>query len=260
MDRATRHCLAATLLLAAGWSIDARAAETGTAVLRVETHPAANGAVRFSGTPAGQVDLSHDGSATLRANVDAGQHLATLEWIDPALQNAGYRLAGITCDDRSSQRRSDGDVGTRTATFNLEAAEAVTCTFQLSPGTACTCPKEGRWNVVNHTGSMACTGAMSMTLPLAASRGQGTLVPDASCNTVAASGMSDDEADIEMRVAPDCSYVGTVGGSRDGIPMTIKFTWNVENTERITGDLESNVSSNGVVCRMSRTYELDFMQ
>lgn len=259
MSRAPRHFVAA-ILLAATSGMEARAAETGTVAVRVETLPATRGAVRFSGTPAGEMQLSQDGSATLRAGADAGQHLTTLEWIDPALLDKGYRLAGITCDDRSSQRRSDGDVGTRTATFNLEAAETVTCTFQLSIQTACTCPREGRWSVVNHTGSMACTGAMSMTLPLKASRGQSTFAHDGSCGTIVASGMSDDEAEVVMRVAPDCSYVGTVGGTSDGIPTTIKFTWDVESTDRITGNLESNVSSNGMVCRMSRTYELDFMK
>lgn len=261
MSRTTFLCMLTIPLLAASWCMEAIAVETGTAVLRVETLPATNaGAVRFDGTPAGQIRLATGGTATLQAEVSAGQHLSTLEWIDPALLSAGYRVTGISCDDRSSQRRSDGDVRAKVATFNVEAGETVTCTFQLGIRTACTCPMEGRWSVVNHTGSMACTGVMSMALPLKASRGQGTLDPNEDCDTIVASGMSEGEADVVMHVAPDCSYVGTVGGSRDGIPMTIEFRWNVEDTKRITGDLKSNVSTNGMTCRMSRTYELDFMQ
>jgi len=45
---------------------------------------------------------------------------------------------------------------------------------------------------------------------------------------------------------------------QDGIPMTINFHWNVENERRITGDLESTVTQQGMTCRMSRTYELDY--
>jgi hypothetical protein len=40
--------------------------------------------------------------------------------------------------------------------------------------------------------------------------------------------------------------------------MTITFRWNVESAERITGNLESTVSQQGMTCRMSRTYQLDF--
>lgn len=261
MSRTKFLCMLATVVLATSWSTWTTAGEPGTVVLRVATLPSTNaGAVRFGGTPAGQVRLAANGTATLQAGVDAGRHVSTLEWIDPALLSAGYRLVAISCDDRNSQQRSDGDVGLKTTTFNVEAGETVTCTLQLAVRMACTCPMEGRWKVVNHTGSMACTGAMSMTLPLMASRSQGTLDANEDCDTVVAAGMTDDEADVVMHVAPDCSYVGTVGGSSDGIPMTITFKWNLENARRITGDLKSNVSTNGMTCRMSRTYELDYMQ
>lgn len=96
-----------------------------------------------------------------------------------------------------------------------------------------------------------------MTFPLMASRGSGTLETRNNCATVHASGMSEDEADIDMHRQKGCSYVGTVGGERDGIPMQIKFRWKVENSNRITGDLKSTVSQSSMTCRMSRTYELD---
>ncbi len=262
MIRPNLSCMMATVLVVAiSWSTKTTAAEPGNVVLRVTTLPATNaGSVRFAGTPAGQLRLAANGTASLQAGVETGRHVSRLEWIDPALLSAGYRLTAISCDDRSSQRRSEGDVPTKAATFNVEAGETVTCTFQLAIRMACTCPDEGRWKVANHTGSMACTGAMSMTLPLIASRSQGTLKANETCDTIVADGMSEDEADVVMHLQRNCSYVGTVGGSRDGIPMTIEFKWNVESERRITGDLTSNVSTNGMTCRMSRTYELDYMQ
>ena len=66
------------------------------------------------------------------------------------------------------------------------------------------------------------------------------------------------EASIEMHRVPDCGYKGSVGGSRDGIPMTIEFTWEVHTSERITGDLQSTFSKDGMTCEMSRDYELTF--
>jgi hypothetical protein len=40
--------------------------------------------------------------------------------------------------------------------------------------------------------------------------------------------------------------------------MTINFRWTVESAQRITGDLKSTVSQQGMTCRMERTYELDY--
>ena len=242
-------------------NLPAWAATDATLVVRVETVPSAgSGSVRFTGTPSGQIDLSAADNPVLRVDVAAGQHRSTLQSLGASLRQQGYRLASITCDDRAAnQRRSHGDLASRTAIFEASRGETITCVFQLAIRQACTCPKEGQWRVVNHTGSMACTGAMSMTLPLKASTQQGTLDARSGCATVHAAGMSEDEAEIDMHVQSDCSYAGTVGGERDGIPMAIHFRWNVENPKRITGDLKSTVAQSGVTCRMSRTYELDFV-
>lgn len=249
--------LAATALLA-GWSPGAAAA--GTAQVRIETSPPAPAGARLvvEGTPAGETTLAQNGTASLSVEVADGSHVSTLARVDPALVDAGYRLAEVECDDVASARRSQGDVSRAAATFEVEAGEAVACTFRLAIASACTCPKEGRWKVDNHPGSMACTGAMSMTMPLMPSTGLGTLSANEDCSRVLADGMSDDEADLEMALQPDCSWLGTVGGEEGGIPMVITFRWTVENDERITGDLESTVEQQGMTCRMTRTYELDF--
>jgi len=72
-----------------------------------------------------------------------------------------------------------------------------------------------------------------------------------------AQGMSDDEADIQMHLQPDCSWKGSFGGTRD-IPATIDFHWTLESQTRITGNLSSNFSQQGMSCSVSRTFELDF--
>lgn len=238
----------------------AMAATGGTTVVRVTTTPVYREAtVKFSGSPAGEIRLDQNGTGTISTQVDAGRNLSTLVRIDPALVSAGYLLTEILCDDVRSARRSSGNVQNSKATFEVEDGETVTCTFSLQqPSLACKCPKKGRWNVVNNTGSMACTGVVSMTQPLKASRSTGTLDVNDRCDTILAEGMSDDEADITMRLQPDCSWKGAVGGEQDGIPMTINFRWNVEDQKHITGNLDSTISQQGMTCKMSRSFALDF--
>lgn len=259
MKARQRSAALAAMMVLSTMGTGVAVAAGGTAEVRVETTPPATaGSLRFEGTPAGELSLSQDGAGLITTEVADGQHVSTLAWIDPALVNAGYRLVEVVCNDVSSERRSHGDPSQRTATFEVEAGETVACTFHLAIDTACTCPEEGRWQVDNHPGSMACSGVMSMTMPLKPSRSRGTLTINDDCSRILAEGMSDDEADIEMTRQPDCSWMGTVGGAHDGIPMTITFRWNVENEHRITGDLKSTVSQQGMTCRMSRTYQLDY--
>lgn len=124
-------------------------------------------------------------------------------------------------------------------------------------GGACLCPLQGLWRVANHTGTMACTGAASMAMPLPPSKGTGKLEANADCSVIQARGTSEDEADIEMRRQPDCSWTGSVGGSHDGIPMRIDFRWVPETERRIRGDLSSTVLVADMSCRMAREFTLD---
>lgn len=239
--------------------IVAYAQGTGSVSVGVVLDPELNeGTFRFSGIPAGELVLAEDPDARLETSyLAAGEYRSVLDEIDPAIQASGYVLNEIRCDDAESDSPSTGDVQNRTANFQLEVGESVTCLFKLAKA-ECVCPREGRWRVDNHPGQMVCTGAVSMTQPLAPSQGTGTLDVQDGCATVVAQGMSEDEATIVMHAAPNCRFEGSVGGERDGIPMTIHFTWNVLSSERIEGDLESTVSQSGMTCHMSRTYELDF--
>lgn len=232
---------------------------TGTAIVRVETIPELpSGTFRFTGVPTGVIDFSNPNRTTLTAPaLAAGEHTSVLAEVAPAVSAGGYRLTDIRCDDPASASRSSGDPQNGKAMFRVEDGETVTCVFVYSAAT-CICPKEGRWNVTNHAGSMVCTGVVSLTTPLTPSTGSGKLETRDGCSTIIATGLSEDEATITMRATDDCRYKGSVGGSQDGIPMTIEFAWEVHDSERVSGDLRSTVSQQGMTCNMSRTYELVF--
>lgn len=254
----TLSTLAGVLISIAG-ATPARA--DGTAVVRVVTVPEVSGvSVRFSGEPAGQFTLVPGNAEHLAAEgLAPGSYSSTLQSTDPSLVESGYMLVDISCNDTASAGPSSGAPPLPVANFRIEEGEKVTCTFTFTRmESSCTCPREGRWRVANHPGQMVCTGAMNMTLPLAASSGTGTMEIQEDCSTVVARGMSEDEATMIMRVTDDCRYMGTVGGSQDGIPMTIEFTWYVQDEESITGDLKSTVAQQGMTCNMSRGYELSF--
>jgi len=235
----------------------AAGAADGRAVVAVEFEPAASGELRFEGTPGGQMQVPASGRASLDAAVAPGSHASQLVFVDPAL--SAYGLVSVRCDDANGASPSQGDRAGRRAAFDVEAGEAVTCTFRFEPQMACTCPREGRWQVVNHPGTMACAGPLLLTIPLTPSRQTGMLTPNAGCSTVLAQGMTDEDADIEMHRQADCSWAGSVGGAQGPIPMQIDFRWTVGDDGRsIRGDLSSEMVQQGTTCRAAREFSLEF--
>ena len=261
-------------------------AETGAATVQVITEPSTTGTVKFSGTHEGEVSLP--GGEITVSGLASGSYISNISYVDPALSAANYQLTSILCDDSDSGSPSSGDVASKSATFNLDNTEAVTCVFKFTQedvddgsgnggsgsggsgddgggdnddqtgdgNLACVCPQQGSWKVSNLTGQMACTGAMSMTMPLKASQETGTIVASNGCRTLTASGMSEDEATITFNRLPNCDYQGTVGGSHDGIPMEIDFTLNVADKRNMSGNLHSVVNQQGMTCTMSRDYTM----
>jgi hypothetical protein len=233
--------------------------QTGSAIVEVITEPdIGTGTLRFTGTPEGLISLSLGQQEQLVAdNLVAGSYTSTLAAISSALAVQGYRLESIACDDEESPSPSTGNMSTQTATFNIEDGETVTCRFKLVDS-ACLCPREGSWTVTNLPGVMACTGAFNMSIPLPPGTETGTLEIRDGCQTLFATDFSDDTADLTMHRVAGCAYEGTVGGSQDGIPMVIHFTWHVQNEEFITGNLHSQVNQSGATCTMSRPFEMRF--
>ena len=70
----------------------------------------------YTGTPSGTISTNN---GTITQAVSAGQHQS----VEGAA--AGWDLTSVVCDDANST----GSTGTRTATFNVEPGENVTCTF-----------------------------------------------------------------------------------------------------------------------------------
>jgi hypothetical protein len=268
-------------------------AQAGTAVVEmVALGPSAAATFEFTGVPSGSVMA---GSSLQAASLAAGSYTTTLtppspEWV----------LVAITCDDGGSSVPSRGDLVGRSATFNIEAGETVTCTFQMATGEAQSgssgtqtggtaagdqsnpfshpddgwenfplpadlpptagtfaVPKGGPWNVSNHSGQMVCGG---FSVPLREASDRGTLDVRDGGQTIVGTGLSDDTAPITMRAVSGVTgrYAGSVGGSQDGIPMTINFFWQLVSDEWIVGYLTSTVSAQGMTCNMFRTFELRY--
>lgn len=70
----------------------------------------------YTGTPNGSISINNE---TIQATVDTGAYTST------EVTKAGWDLTSVVCNDSNST----GDVGTRTANFNVESGETVTCTF-----------------------------------------------------------------------------------------------------------------------------------
>jgi len=90
---------------------------TGKIVVAKQSNPAGAPAIfSFSGAATGVIGA---GQQIIVDNVSPGTYAVTEALL------AGWNLTGITCDDANSS----GDIATRTATFRVEPAETVTCTF-----------------------------------------------------------------------------------------------------------------------------------
>lgn len=271
-------------------AVEARA--QGSAVVRVIVQaPTAPASFDFTGTPSGSVVA---GGSLAASSLSPGSYTSS-----QATAATQATLVGIVCDDAGSSAPSVGNVAMRSATFNIETNETVTCTFTYAPerdvreesqergdspsdagtnpftdpdgdfedfpdpanlpalaGTFAV-PKAGPWDVFNHQGRMACTG---FTAPLAEARDRGTIEVRDGGRTLYGVGMSEGTAPLTMHAVPAITgrYAGSVGGSQDGIPMTIEFFWQLVTDEWIIGYLTSTVSASGMTCNMFRTYELEY--
>ena len=74
----------------------------------------------FTGSPSGSISVSN---GTLQETVNTGTYTST------EAVKAGWSLTNISCNDGTSNVPSTVDLNTRTATFNVESHETVTCTF-----------------------------------------------------------------------------------------------------------------------------------
>ena len=94
---------------------------TGTIIVEKQTVPdGAAGNFTFTDRAAGTIS---DNGQIIVTDLVAGTY-TSIEGSTP-----GFDLTAISCDDGASANPSSGNVGTRTATFNLDPGEIVKCTF-----------------------------------------------------------------------------------------------------------------------------------
>jgi hypothetical protein len=97
-------------------------AQRATAVVVAQTDPqGASGAFLFTGIPTGTVPTN---GTLVVANLPPGTYTTTE--VDPAPQ---FDLTAVSCDDGGSTTLSQGDPSTRSAIFQLDPGELVTCVF-----------------------------------------------------------------------------------------------------------------------------------
>jgi hypothetical protein len=104
----------------------------------------------FTGSVSGMLS---DGQTATAMNLLPGTYTST-ETVP-----AGWDLTEIVCDDDTSAVPSTGDVGTATATFNVEAGEDVTCSFTNVQRATVVIVK----NVLNDDGGNALVGEFGIT-------------------------------------------------------------------------------------------------
>jgi hypothetical protein len=97
-------------------------AQRGTLVVVSQTEPGGlDGAFTFTGSPTGTIPA--EGTLVV-ANLAPGTYTTTE--VDPA---PDFDVTAVQCDDGGSPTPSSGDASSRTAVFNLDPGEMVTCAF-----------------------------------------------------------------------------------------------------------------------------------
>ena len=97
-------------------------AQRGALVVVSQTEPAGlDGAFTFTGSPTGTIPA--EGTLVV-ANLTPGTYSSTQ--VDPAPE---FDVTAVECDDGGSPTPSSGDASSRTAVFNLDPGEMVTCAF-----------------------------------------------------------------------------------------------------------------------------------
>lgn len=137
-------------------------AQRGSVVVASQTTPdGVTGNFTFTGTPTGTIPAN---GTLVVANLSPGTYTTTA--VDPA---PGFDVTAVDCDDGGSPTPSSGDAGSRTAVFNVDPGEMVTCTF--------TNTRRGTLVVASQTSPEGAEGSFTFTgVPSGTISASGTLV------------------------------------------------------------------------------------
>lgn len=203
--------------------------QRGSAVIASRTEPeGAAGQFRFTGVPSGTIPAN---GTLVVANLQPGTYTSTE--VDPAPQ---FDLTSVTCDDGGSATVSGGDPSTRSAIFNVDPAEMVTCTFVNTRRAAAIVAVEV--DPDNVEGTFQFTGVPSGTVSA-----NGTLlVADLSPGTYATT---------EVDPAPDFELTevtcddGEAGSTSSGDAATRTAIFNLDAGETVTCTFLNESSGTG---------------
>jgi len=120
-------------------------------------------------------------------------------------------------------------------------------------------PKAGPWEVTNFAGRLDC-GVTALNIP-ASPPERGTIEVLDGGRTVVGTSLQEDEAPITLSADPEIigRYTGAVGGTEQGIPVTINYVWQVVTDEYVVGYLTASFTDQGVTCTVYRSYELRYV-
>lgn len=210
----------AVISLDAGETVTCRFtnSQRGSLVIAGKSVPeAASGSIRFTGVPSGTIPVN---GTLVVANLQPGTYTSTE--VNPAPE---FDLTGVECDDGTSPTQSSGDPSTRTAVFNLDPGEMITCTFtNTRRGTAIVA---SQIEPEDAAGSLLFTGVPSGTIPTNGSLVAADLVPGTYTTTEA-----DPSPEFELS-AVECDDEGSPTAS-SGDPSTRSAVFNIDPGETVT--------------------------
>jgi peptidyl-tRNA hydrolase len=191
---------------------------TGTAIIRVATEPAdQSGTFQFTGVPSGTLTID---STLVVTDLEPGTYTTTE--VDPA---PNFDVTAVRCDDGDSTTVSRGDPQTRTAIFNVDPGETVTCTF--------TNTRRGTAVVVSEVEPEGVSGVFQFTgVPTGTIQAEGTLVAaELPPGTYTATEV--DPAPRFDLVAVNCDD-GDSATTSSGDPTTRSAIFNIDPGEMVT--------------------------
>jgi hypothetical protein len=207
----------AVINLDAGETVTCRFTNTqrGTVVIATETLPAdVTGSFRFTGVPSGTVPTN---GTLVVANLAPGTYTTTEA--SPAPE---FDLTAVECDDGASSTPSGGDPGTRSAVFNIDPGEMITCVFTNARRGAAVVAMDSD----DPAGLFQFTGVPSGTIPA-----DGTLVVADLTPGTYTSTLADQDGLVLTDVVCDD---GTGGTPSSGDASTRSAVFNLDPGETVT--------------------------
>jgi hypothetical protein len=189
----------------------------GSLVVAGQTDPeGAGGTFQFTGVPTGTIPSN---GTLVAANLTPGTYTTTE--VDPA---PDFDLTTVECDDGASATASSGDPQTRTAVFNLDPGEMVTCTF--------TNTRRGSLVVASQTVPDGTEGTFQFTgVPTGTITSNGTLVASNLTPGTYTTTEVDPAPDFEL-TAVECDDGGSATAS-SGDPQSRTAVFNLDPGEMV---------------------------